>query len=66
MKFGSKTNSNVLYSMFTSSVLENFVQKNRTEIRTNTNLKVLNSMEMSTFLFFRPEVPFLSKLGPKH
>ena len=28
--------------MFTSSVLENFVQKNRTEIRTSTNLKVLN------------------------
>ena len=59
MKFGSKTNSNVLDSiMFTSSVLENFVQKNRTEIRTNTNLKVLNSMEMSTFYFLDQKYPF--------
>ena len=44
--------------MFTSSVLENFVQKNRTEIRTNTNLKVLNSMEMSTFYFLDQKYPF--------
>ena len=59
MKFGSKTNSNVLDSiMFTSSVLENFVQKNRTEIRTSTNLKVLNSMEMSTFYFLDQKYPF--------
>ena len=44
--------------MFTSSVLENFVQKNRTEIRTSTNLKVLNSMEMSTFYFLDQKYPF--------